>query len=306
MMLTERFSKNLIYVGLLLIFVFIGAFMWNESFNTEGQIKGDKFGQLGDIVGGFIGSLWALAGVIMLYAALKDHREDIQNNQKALEAHIETLQVQTNEFQLQRIELTETRVVFIEQTKTLKLQQFEQTFFNMLNLHHLIINELRFTHKKKSITKSLENVSQKILSTTETFHKGRDCFKYFYSEFQKTYEKHSALNAHEDDSETIKHSFSDFYEKYQSSLGHYFKNTFKIILLTENAPKEFTDFYLNILKSHISTFEKLLFFYYILSYSKNEIVKEVAAKGAFLEDFPKEDLPDINHIKMMDSRFFGN
>lgn len=54
-------------------------------FNFDVPIKTDVFGQFGDIVGGVIGSLWALAGVILFYAGLTEQRKDIQTNQNALE-----------------------------------------------------------------------------------------------------------------------------------------------------------------------------------------------------------------------------
>lgn len=69
-----------------------------------------------------------LAGVILLYVALDEQRKDIKINQNALIKQIE-------EFELQRVELSETREIFKEQSITLKIQRFENTFFQLINLY---------------------------------------------------------------------------------------------------------------------------------------------------------------------------
>lgn len=78
-------------------------------FDTSSQINSEKFGQLGDYVGGIVGSLWSLAGVVLFYVALTEQREDIKLNRETLETQVKALHLQIKEFELQTVELEETR-----------------------------------------------------------------------------------------------------------------------------------------------------------------------------------------------------
>jgi uncharacterized membrane protein len=134
-MLTEKNSTNLIRIGIGLSAIGIIIFLWNFKFISDENVDSEKIGQFGDYFGGIIGSIWSLAGVILFYVALQEQRKDIEINRTALEKQIE-------EFSLQRVELSETRKIFEEQAETLKVQRFENTFFQLLNLHHEIVNNL--------------------------------------------------------------------------------------------------------------------------------------------------------------------
>lgn len=54
------------------------------------------------------------------------------------------LGLQRDELQLQRKELTATKEVFMEQSNTMSRQRFENTFFNMINLHHNLLEHIKY------------------------------------------------------------------------------------------------------------------------------------------------------------------
>ncbi|MFD1314244.1 putative phage abortive infection protein [Namhaeicola litoreus] len=109
-------AKILFWVGLGLLIPGLIIFFWGESFlNFDEQIKSDKIGQFGDFVGGLIGSLWAAAGFILFYVALKE---------------------QINSYNLQKVEFESTK-------NLLKQQKFETTYFNMLNLLINIVGTMK-------------------------------------------------------------------------------------------------------------------------------------------------------------------
>lgn len=149
-MLTEKNSKVLLWIGIILFLTGIGIFIWDENLNFASDINTDKISGFGDFIGGAIGSIWSLAGVILFYVALTEQREDIKINRNALNAQVKALNQQIKEFELQRTELTETRKVFEEQGETLRVQRFENTFFQLVNLHHEIIDKLNFDRKNYS------------------------------------------------------------------------------------------------------------------------------------------------------------
>ncbi|WP_312176421.1 putative phage abortive infection protein [Chryseobacterium sp.] len=60
--------------------------------------------------------------------------------------------MQRQELQLQRNELEETRDEFVTQNYTLKLQQFENTFFQMLKMYQNILNNLNIFDLRNTVT----------------------------------------------------------------------------------------------------------------------------------------------------------
>ena len=159
--LTERNSKILLWIGLILFIIGIGLFLYKESLNIDTQVNAEKIAQLGDFIGGIVGSLWSLAGVILFYVALTEQRKDIQINRDALNAQVSAFNQQIQEFELQRTELTETRKVFEEQSETLKIQRFENTFFQLLTLHHELVDKLNFS--KVSVHRNVAMEKREVL-----------------------------------------------------------------------------------------------------------------------------------------------
>tara|TARA_B100000508_G_scaffold141096_1_gene146793 strand:- start:2759 stop:3871 length:1113 start_codon:yes stop_codon:yes gene_type:complete len=106
-------------------------FIWKSHLSISEEIQSDKVGQFGDFVGGVVGSIWALAGVILFYSALT---------------------LQRKEFRLQRRELKETRDVFQKQSDNFKTQQRENTFFNLLENHRNLVNSISFNKEHSRST----------------------------------------------------------------------------------------------------------------------------------------------------------
>lgn len=98
-----------------------------------GILPAQNIGVAGDYIGGIAGSIWALAGVLLFYQALK----------------------------LQQKEISLTIDEFKEQNENLKLQRFENLFSSLLNN---LITQIRETSKtideNASITKGKNDLSQ--------------------------------------------------------------------------------------------------------------------------------------------------
>ncbi|MEQ8809517.1 MAG: hypothetical protein RIE59_10650, partial [Imperialibacter sp.] len=91
-------------------------YVFNNVKNLDMVVEGDitTLSMLGEFVGGTVGSMWSLAGVIFFYLALIYQRRELE---------------------LQREELLESRKIMDKQSKTLQTQQFENTFFQLLEFH---------------------------------------------------------------------------------------------------------------------------------------------------------------------------
>lgn len=108
-------------IGLLVLVGFL--YLINETYNIGGKLTPEEMsqtGQVGDFIGGVIGSVWALAGVFLYFSALK----------------------------LQQQELKSQRVEMATNQKLLDQQLFENTFFNLLKTQDSIRDSInaRFYH----------------------------------------------------------------------------------------------------------------------------------------------------------------
>jgi hypothetical protein len=105
----------LIFLGVVILTYAFFAFHLHEGGQfSDPQVFYDNLGKYGEFIGGIVGSLWALAGVLLFFA---------------------TLTYQKNEFELQRIELHKTQKIFQQ-------QNFSTLFINLLSQHNLIVNGL--------------------------------------------------------------------------------------------------------------------------------------------------------------------
>ena len=97
----------------------LGKFLYHidETYNIGGNLTPEEMaqtGQVGDFIGGVIGSIWALAGVFLYFSALK---------------------LQQQELKSQREEMTSSQ-------RLLDQQMFEGTFFNLLKAQENIRNSI--------------------------------------------------------------------------------------------------------------------------------------------------------------------
>lgn len=170
----EKTVANTIFIGFIISFFAFLLFILKGSweFDVTENIGEEKIAQFGDFIGGVIGTIFSLVGVILFYISLKEQREDFKTNQEGLKMQLQAFDQQIREFELQRDELTETRKIFEQQTKTMRNQQFESNFYSLLNV--FINNRLRLVQEKlfQDVIKEMkQQVSiESIEKTIESIH----------------------------------------------------------------------------------------------------------------------------------------
>jgi hypothetical protein len=234
----EKTSITLIFFGIFLIILSIILFLWFDfNIDINSKINSEKFAQFGDFIGGIVGSIWALAGVLLFYIALTDQRKDIKTNQEALKLQIEALNNQVNEFEKQRKELESSRKVYEEQTKTLKTQQFESNFYSLLNVYTAIKNKL------------------------DDIETGDDFFKEFYEKLGYEYDPKTDINEHHNKMVEI---YSNLFNEKRGHLSHFFKCIYRVLKIIDSN-QTFEDkekvFYVKILRSQLTDYEQLILYY---------------------------------------------
>ncbi len=223
-----------------------------------------ELGPIGDWLGGSSTPLFTLASFIVLVAA----------------------------YMSQRKELKSTLEEFDRQNKTMSKQRFENTFFQMVSLHHEIVNAIHYNGTKTE-TLGLTKVS------TSVELNGRKYFKWFV-------EHSGVLNKDEPYTiEGLKQLFASSY--HEDILGHYFRNLYHIFKLIHeseelikngesrgNGTYEEKKKYVRIIRAQLSTHELVLILYNSLTDDGKEF-HELIKEYQILNNLKKQLLPDALH-----------
>ncbi|MEO2212138.1 putative phage abortive infection protein [Paenibacillus amylolyticus] len=152
-----------------------------------------KLGSIGDYFGGTTVGLLSLASIIFVTAAIV---------------------MQKDELRLQREELEKTRDEYKVTNETMRRQQFDSTFFNMINLHHNILKEISYQgdtgrdaiaslflrikqEYKSNVLRSYESgLKELILVSSNEIEVNDFHFKSYISKKKKKYISQVQINSH--------------------------------------------------------------------------------------------------------------
>lgn len=226
---------------------------------------------IGEFLGGTVGPIWALAGVILFFMALI---------------------YQKKELVLQREELKESRKIMKDQSLTIAIQQFENTFFQLLNFHVDASNTIR-------------NV---ILGTNGS---SLNAFDSLYKDFKKEVAelKKRRLNDNTEvlpDDESYENCFRVVYGGYKNTFQHYLENYRTLVSLIE-AKSQDPEFYFNILKSHFTEQEALIQFYYVILYAKDKKLIKIAEKYSLFHKLNLRAIAEVDayHLEKMKKKAYA-
>lgn len=232
----------LVIVAWALSAVLISAFFSNGS---DRGTFGDMFGAVNALFSGF-----AFAGLI--YTILLQKKE---------------LSLQRHELALTRGEMAGQRVQMESQAATLKLQQFESTFFQLLRVHGDIVNAIDLVRSNDG---------------QET--KGRDCFKVFCKRFDSQMLRN--FNS-QTEAEQIRSAYAAFYGAHEAEVGHYFRHLYHVIKFVDSSGIDDKRRYTSFVRAQISSYELQLLFYNCLSEQGNLYFKPLIEKYGLLKHLPK-------------------
>lgn len=260
-----------IVVFIVWLIVSISGFSIIQNRESLGQL-GDSFGLINSLFSGL-----ALAGII--YTIF------LQTKQ---------LKIQSKELELQREELAQTRRVLQEQqqelreqNKTQRLQRFENTLFHMISNYKDIVHGTNIT---------LDNFD----------YVGKDAYRGLYKEIKDNL---SNMVTGRDDLDFMKYEYKEFYNDYESYLGHYLRNVyriFKFINDTDYIFKELKTFYADIVRAQFSNQELALIFYNSILHEEGiKNFKPLIEKYEILDNLESRILAYSTHKKHIGSKAFG-
>ena len=252
----------------------------STSSTTTRDTSKDKYWPLAILLG-LVAIVWALSGWFLYPLSERGTFGDMFGAVNALfsglafASLVYTIILQKRELQLQRQELVLTRIELegqklqlSAQNEVLKIQNFENTFFQLLRLLNDIINSIDLRGSDGNVTK------------------GRDCLTTFYKRLRNVYATEKKANKSQDELTLIQLAYTKFYEEHQTELGHYFRTLYNIIKYIHNSVVPNKEFYANLVRAQLSSQELLLLFYNALSSYGNEKFKPLIEEYAILKTVP--------------------
>ena len=254
-------------------FVFVMEwFPWWTEENARGTF-GDSFGVVNALFSGL-----AFAGVIC------------------------AILLQKKELELQRKELEDTRAEIKGQKETLQKQNFESSFFQLLNMHSEIVSSIVILE-----TNIRRSMAQGDIEYTE--YSGRRCFGYLLRNLKSSLEK--AIDENRPKTEVFNDTYEEeFFSIYQTYIGHYFRHLYNVVKFVHEHEyfdkKKFKEKkrYTNFIRAQLSSNELGVLFYNCLS-DRGAKFKDLVEKYALFEDMPSEVLIDEEHRKLYALSAYG-
>lgn len=264
-------KKNIVWVmfgGVIILFLLnFSMIFFVSSENTRGTF-GDQFGAVNALFSG-------LAFTGLIYTIILQRRD--------LEIQRHDLKLQREEIALNRKEMEEQTAEFEKQNETLKIQRFENTFFNMLSQFQEVVNSLTASYKSRG---------------EEIMVDGREVFKAGFEDmsvFVAIPDGNRELRRYKGIQGTLKSEGLEGYVKADvpSLFDHYFRLLYRILKFVRDTPliTEFDDEYeyTSMLRAILSRYELAWLYYNGLSEYGCEKLKPLIERYAMLKNL-REDL----------------
>lgn len=197
----------------------------------------------------------------------------------------EELSLQRRELELTRKEMSGQKEQLASQASTLKLQQFENTFFSLLRTQQDIVNAT-----------DLVNPNSRIVT------KSRDCYKVFYLRLKDIWNEDPSFTY---SLQGIRRHYGKFFEDAESEVGHYFRHLYHLIKIIKSSGVENPRQYTNLVRAQLSSYELLLLFYNGLADTGRDKFKPLIEEFSLLKNLPTQHLLDSTHVNLYASTAFS-
>lgn len=272
---------NLLISSLVVLCILIGYALLIIKYIDDWEHRG-LFGDLFGAVNALFSGL-AFAGLII---TIRQQHKDLDYQRQAIEQTNEEMQNQTEEFE--------------KQNATFKKQQFENTFFKMLEVQQNIVNDLFAADSHKEyITEdnpnNLGRLQNEVLIRDE--YRGRNLFYYVFQRCEHYVEvddsgikrRISVNGLREVIYRKGKSHFDDYYTT--TVFDHYFRHIYTILkFITENdwLGKDSQYQYATFVRATLSRYELVMLYYNGFFHPK---MKKMMEKYCLLNNLRKELLP---------------
>lgn len=324
--ISQLFILLLTLIGLGFIFTaFIMPFQVREFYKPlipNYQTIAD-LGPVGDFIGGTTVAFLTASSVSLLLATVIMQRQEIKISQRSIQELVKQTEASVKQADEAR---KETQIT----NETMKQQQIESTFFNMLSLHHQIVDGIIF--KNKDTSDKNTHTGRVAFEELKYIYETRFAEYYFFKEnpdeslkswldrkIRQKYREKIFNNTDTITKEDLDEVYKGFHNDYGNIIGHYMRNNYRIVKFIvnnvaldkdeQNRIKEETGrepiigdirYYFGTLRTQWSNAEFELILINAL-YSKNHKFKDLILKYDVLDIKEKTDTSNSLSFKLKDS-----
>jgi len=252
-----------VFVGMGFLVGFLGLFALPKS----DTFSLDSLDKLGSFYQGTVASLWSLGALFFIYVAFLGQKQALLLQQEKLE--------------MSRLELEEQRKQADAQNESIKRQNFETAFFQLLNLHNQNVAQMRYF----------------IPIPPGNIHEARKCFEIWHQQLRLKYDTMIQQGAQVD--KIMEVAYRDLYYEHRGELDHYFRTLYHVFKFVDDSlPDKDKRRYTSLARAQLSAYELALLFYnglIIPVAEKEQKFNRLIVKFALLEQLDENLLLDRQH-----------
>ena len=281
-----KFVKVLVLIGVVCIICTVLTYFIKGHIGFNRAIDPQVIGTFGDFIGGFAGTLFAIATTFLVWLTYNSQKTELKENGELL-----------------------------------KKQRFEGTFFNLIKVQQDLKQQIRFnTSKAVTAYESPYGQTYNNLEGDHFFYFAAEDFDRLYTIREGLKEPRIKITAPlpigfkleeipmEEPERRIKSRYKLFFDSYHTQLAHYFRHLYYIFTFieqneieeirnnsaNEKVIKDKYAFYAKIVQAQMSSSELYLFFYNGICFTK---MKRFIEKYGLVENHALEDLADRENHK---------
>ncbi|WP_074618764.1 putative phage abortive infection protein [Bacillus cereus] len=207
-------------------------------------------GPVGDFIGGTTVTFLTGASVFLLIATNRMQRKELQMSRQSIDEMVKQTEASVEQMAASVQQAEEARKETQITNETMKRQQFETTFFNMLTLHHQIVNEIKIVYYNGPVrltgTRQEYMGREAIIQLKNIFenrlvklafgikYPGEEWNKYPHQERDK-YRKLLLNESSLVNQEHLNKLYKGIQDEYGNAIGHYMRNNYRIVkFIVEN------------------------------------------------------------------------
>ncbi|QHA20660.1 hypothetical protein GPA05_20990 [Bacillus toyonensis] len=200
-------------------------------------------GPVGDFIGGTTVTFLTGASVFLLIATNRMQRKELQMSRKSIDEMVKQTEASVEQMKASVQQAEEAKKETQITNETMKRQQFETTFFNMLQLHHQIVDGIKAKLPTVEEIGDVVNVIQRNHSGREAISVLRDiCKRLIAAEYDSSIHDYTPkiyvdaiFEYNIINQEILNEAYKSFQKDYGNHTGHYMRNNYRIVkFIVEN------------------------------------------------------------------------
>ncbi|SEM64208.1 Putative phage abortive infection protein [Chryseobacterium taichungense] len=194
------------------------------------------------------------------------------------------LKLQREELELTRGEMADTRKEFVTQNENLRIQRFENTFFEMISLFNTIVNNtsIQIDNDTYHGRKAFNKISEVIALDAQNNAVSKEGLRKNYKKIMEDYTVDEVLSF-----------YISSYKLYKEFLAHYFRTFYHIIKLIHNTNGIEKRTYIAYARAQLSSHDMILFLYNGLHENGKEKFKPLIETYTLFDNLDDELLINI-------------